>query len=311
MNINGNNAPRTKKFWCHYIGRDGNAPKRRSIELTDLASLIPAIGDNEHCATPLWYEAKDDGYGHKDYFVYAQLSDTVAVRAQRGISDWNVEEINKTDEEIEAHWNEWAEERKDDPYQLHPDRDYHAEAERYISQAKASRDELKTKEVNMLHMFMDYDTFLLTQATWIMKSELAAYADVQSPLLSTFQAIRKEFEKQREEKHRQYMERERERRKEEHRKAEEAAAKEFERLTHEAEKYKAGEAISGSDVVELCRRYGIKVHLRTIHNLQCVISWIKPEQCNYHSSGKRSPKLDGCFDAAKALYDYLQNHEIA
>ena len=163
----------------------------------------------------------------------------------------------------------------------------------------------------MLHMFMDYDTFLLTQATWIMKSELAAYADVQSPLLSTFQAIRKEFEKQREEKHRQYMERERERRKEEHRKAEEAAAKEFERLTHEAEKYKAGEAISGSDVVELCRRYGIKVHLRTIHNLQCVINWIKPEQCNYHSSGKRSPKLDGCFDAAKALYDYLQNHEIA
>ena len=51
-----------KKFWCHYIGNDGNTPKRRSIELTNLAVLVPVIGDNEHCATPLWYETEVSRY---------------------------------------------------------------------------------------------------------------------------------------------------------------------------------------------------------------------------------------------------------
>ena len=43
----------TKKFWCHYIGSDGNTPKRRSIELTDISQLLPNIS-NDGVKTPLW-----------------------------------------------------------------------------------------------------------------------------------------------------------------------------------------------------------------------------------------------------------------
>lgn len=46
----------TKKFWCHYLGTDGNTPKRRSIELTDISELLPNVS-NEGAKTPLWYDA--------------------------------------------------------------------------------------------------------------------------------------------------------------------------------------------------------------------------------------------------------------
>ena len=93
------------------------------------------------------------------------------------------------------------------------------------------------------------------------------------------------------------------------RKAEEER-KEQERLTQEAEKFNNGEHISGSDVVDLCRRYGIKVHLRTVHNLQQVIYDINHDgYCRYYRTrSKRRPVLDGCYKTAEELYEYLKNH---
>lgn len=278
-----------KKFWCHYIGNDGNTPKRRSIELTNLADLVPAIGDNEHCATPLWYET-DVSCGVNYYRLYAQLSDNVAVYVRTNLCDNHVKTMIATDEEIEQSVHDWKDREN---------------AERMIKKEKERRDYF----LSQLASGQDYTTYLLTSAKWITKSELRAYEEAQSPFLSTLQAMRKQFEAQREEEDRQRREEARKRAEEEAKRKAEEERKEQERLTQEAEKFKNGEHISGSDVVDLCRRYGINVHLRTVHNLQQVIDKIGPNgRCTYYKPSKRWPVLDGCYKTAKELYEYLKNH---
>ena len=155
--------------------------------------------------------------------------------------------------------------------------------------------------------------YLLTMAHWINMSVLRAYEEVQSPILPTLKQMRKVFEAEREEKARQRREEAQKRAEEETRKKIEAANKERERLDGEAEKFKKGESISGCDVVELCRRHGIDIHLRTVHNLQQVICEINGHgQCRYYRQhGKRRPQLDGCYKTATELYNYLQNHSAA
>lgn len=299
VNIN-TNAPRTKKFWCHYIGSDGNTPKRRSIELADLGSLIPCVGDTQHCATPLWCETTADYY-----IIYAQLSDKVVVLINRA-SLWKkaVEQINQTDEEIDAYWqarlkdeNDWVDGKR---------------AEEYAKNDKEERNRRKVKVVSMVQRLRDYDSYLLTSATWITNSTIRAYAEAQSPILSTLQVLRKAFVAKREDEERKRNEAVRKQREEEKRKEAEEKAKEYERITKEAERFKAGESIFGYDVVELCRRFGIKVHLRTVHNLQQVISSINGRngRCTYHRGPGREPVLDGCYITAKKLYDYLQTNKI-
>ena len=279
-----------KKFWCHYIGNDGNTPKRRSIELTNLADLVPVIGDNEHCSTPLWYET-DVNCGVNYYRLYVQLNDSVAVYARTNLCDNHVETMMATDEEIEQGVHDWKDREN---------------AERMIKEKKEHREYFLSK----LACGQDYTTYLLTSAKWITKSELRAYEEAQSPFISTLQVMRKQFEAQREEEDRQREEEERKRAEEEAKRKEEEERKEQERLTQEAEKFKNGEHISGSDVVDLCRRYGIKVHLRTVHNLQQVIYDINHDgYCRYYRTrSKRKPVLDGCYKTAEELYNYLQNH---
>ena len=113
---------------------------------------------------------------------------------------------------------------------------------------------------------------------------------------------------QREEEDRQRKEEARKQAEEEARKKAEADRQEQERLTQEAEKFKNGESIDGCDVVDLCRRYGIAIHLRTVHNLQQVIAEINGKgSCQYYRTrGKRRPQLDGCYKTATELYNYLQ-----
>lgn len=278
-----------KKFWCHYIGNDGNTPKRRSLELTNLTDLVPVIGDNEHCATPLWY-LTDVSCSIIYYRLYAQLSDSVAVDLRASLCDNQVEAIMATDEDIEQKYNDWKDREN---------------AERMIKTAKERREYYLSKLVNG----QDYTTYLLTSARWITKSELRAYEEVQSPFLSTLQAMRQQFEAQRGEEDRQREEEARKRAEEEVKRKAEEERKEQERLTQEAEKFKNGEHISGSDVVDLCRRYGINVHLRTVHNLQQVIDKIGPNgRCTYYKRSKRTPVLDGCYKTAEELYEYLKNH---
>ena len=278
-----------KKFWCHYIGNDGNTPKRRSIELTNLADLVPAIGDNEHCATPLWYFT-DISCSISYYRLYAQLSDSVAVDLRASLCDNQVEAIMVTDEDIEQKYNDWKDREN---------------AERMIKTAKERREYYLSK----LASGQDYTTYLLTSAEWITNSELRAYEEAQSPFLSTLQSMRQQFVAKREEEDRRRKEDARKEAEEEAKRKAEEERKEQERLTQEAEKFKNGERISGSDVVAICRRYGINIHLRTVHNLQQVIAKIGSDyQCTYYKCGKRTPVLDGCYKTARELYEYLKNH---
>lgn len=299
----------TKKFWCHYIGRDGNTSKRRNIELTDIHELLPNVS-NEGVKTPLWYEREADKYGQVYYNLYAQLNDDVAVRIIGGqLLQHTAEQISKSDETIEnenkmrmekyfSNYPKLSDERKAEEREF---------CDRQITDQKHYRDKVIAKIVKL----QDYNNFLLSGSSWVSVATLRAYEEVQSPILSGLIEIRaiKMEERVAEDKRRQ--EEARKRREEEARKKAEEDRKEQERLDREAEKFKNGEHISGTDVVDLCRRYGITIHLRTVHNLQQVIADIngKEPTCSYYRArGQRRPQLDGCYKTARELYNYLQNN---
>lgn len=296
----------TKKFWCHYIGNDGNTPKRRSIELTDIHDLLPNIG-NENAKTPIWYEREEDDYNQVHYYLYVQLSEKVAVFARHGIlSKYDVERLLWTDESIETRNKErmnkffieypkLSEERKEEERKS---------CERSISEDKQMRD----RYLRRITAYLDYDNLLLSGELWICSATIRAYEEVQSPILSGLKEIRAMGLERREEEERQRKEAAVKAREEEARKRAEEERQEQERLTQEAEKFKNGESIAGCDVVDLCRRYGIAIHLRTVHNLQQVIATINGKgSCQYYRTrGKRRPQLDGCYKTATELYNYLQ-----
>lgn len=298
----------TKKFWCHYIGSDGNTPKRRSIELTDIHELLPTLG-NEHAKTPLWYEREEDDEGYRtyvQYFIYAQLSDKVAAMITV-VSASLLERMQPTDAEIEAdgqtHWQKFLAE--------HPNasEDFKAKERKWNEENMEGRKKYRDNLLARLKLTMDYDNYLLSVSSWVKCSDIRAYEEVQSPILSGLKELRAMGLEQREEEERQRKEAAAKAREEEARKRAEEERQEQERLTQEAEKFKAGESIAGCDVVDLCRRYGISIHLRTVHNLQQVIAEIngKEQTCQYYRTrGKRRPVLDGCYKTATELYNYLQ-----
>lgn len=300
-----------KKFWCHYIGNDGNTPRRRSIELTSLSDLLPRMSGK--FVTPLWYEREEEksySMTYIHYRLYAQLSDKVAVCVQCRIwSNYLENLLLQTDEDIRLHSeNMWAVDLEG----CTTDEERQKILERRESWRKDSV-ERREQEYERLTILSDFDTYLLTIAKWINMSVLRAYEEAQSPYLPVLQAMRKQFEKEREEEKRIQEEEKRLRLEEEARKRAEEKRKEQERLTQEAVKFKNGESISGCDVVDLCRRYGIAIHLRTVHNLQQVIVDINGKgSCRYHKKrSKRAPKLDGCFTTATELYNHLQtNREL-
>ena len=295
----------TKKFWCHYIGSDGNTPKRRNIELMNLAELIQAIGDNEHCHTPLWYDKETDSYNHDYYHFYAQLSDNVAVQTQGGLSDFTLERISKTDKQIDADWQQWKQREWAD----HPKNDVgKAKDEEFASRRATEEREERDRIIDRIRQLQDYDNYLLDGA-WISGATLRAYQEAESGIWPVLEHLRKQALAERERKEQERREEAQRREEEEARKKAEAEAKEQERLTREAERFRQGESISGCDVVDLCRRHSISIHLRTVHNLQQVIANIngKNGTCQYYRQrGKHRPQLDGCYKTAAELYNYLQ-----
>lgn len=297
----------TKKFWCHYIGSDGNTPKRRSIELKNLGDLIPAIGDNMNCTTPLWYDEYDD----KNIETYAQLSDTVAVSTliMGIIGNDDIQLMQMTDGDIMAEAQRRLKEHLEfhDEYtaeQVERERKYFSTE--WVENSKGNRDRAIARVIR----FKDY-TGMLLDGSWVSGATLRAYQEANSGVWPVLEHLRKQALAEREEERKRREEEARKRREEEARKKAEAEAREQERLTQEAGKFKAGKSINGEDVVELCRRYGIAIHLRTVHNLQQVIATIngKNGTCQYYRSrGKRRPQLDGCYRTAEELYKYLQEH---
>lgn len=300
----------TKKFWCHYVGGDGNTPKRRNIELTNLADKLPAIGDNVNCATPIWYDY-DEHY--KIYEIYVQLSETVAVSTliagviNGGVMDFML----KTDADFEAERDESIKSIMANTW----DSSFTPEKKAASCEARKRRCEdskrRRDEHIAKVMQYKDYTNMLLN-GSWIANATVRAYEEAQSPYLPVIQELRRQNMEKRDAEIKADKERRRKAAEEEARKKAEAEQKEQERLTQEAEKFKNGEAIAGSDVVDLCRRYGIAIHLRTVHNLQQVIYVIngKTGTCQYYrqSKGKRRPQLDGCYKTAGELYQYLQTH---
>lgn len=300
---------KTKKFWCHYIGSDGNTPKRRNIELTDIHELLPNV-TNEGAKTPVWYERYEDDYKQVYYTLYAQLTDNVTVKIQQGgLSSHDVERLLWTDEEIVARNNKWLSDLLAEYPGMSEER---KERERQACQNYIESDrQMHARFSKRIEEFQDYDNFLLSGASWINIAIIRAFEEAQSPILSGLKEIRAMALEEREARERERKEAARRQREEEERKKAEEESKEQNRLTQEAEKCRMGESISGSDVVDLCRRYGIAMHLRTVHNLQQVIVNIngKDSTCQYYRfRGKRRPVLDGCYKTARELYDYLQTH---
>lgn len=297
----------TKKFWCHYIGNDGNTPKRRNIELTNLSELLPCIS-NEGAKTPLWYERDEDDYKQVHYHLYAQLTDKVAVKVRQGcLNKYDVERVLWTDEDIKLRWQKWLEDSLTEYPNMSEERkeEDRKSCERFINQDKQMRDRYQKR----ITAYLDYNNLLLSGELWICTATLRAYEEVQSPILSGLKELRALGLERREEEARQRREAAAKAREEEAKKKIEADRKERERLDSEAEKFKNGESIAGTDVVDLCRRYGIAIHLRTVHNLQQVIANIngKEQTCQYYRTrGKRRPQLDGCYKTATELYNYLQ-----
>ncbi len=295
----------TKKFWCHYLGSDGNTPKRRSIELTDISELLPNVS-NDGAKTPLWYEV--DG---KYYLLYVQLNDKVAVKIREILSYVQVEDyLMKTDADFDAECRQIIADILADTNIKRTQ-----EQEDNVRKSWMTDYEHKKKHRNgilsRLAAYQDCDNVLLSGDVWINIAMIRAYQEVQSPIYPILDGLRRRGLQEREEEARQEREERKRQAEEEARKKAEAAAKEEERLSGVADKCRNGESIAGPDVVELCRRYGIAVHLRTVHNLQQVIANIngKDESCQYYSQrGKRKPSLDGCFKTARELYDYLQTH---
>lgn len=298
--------PNEKKLWCHYIGSYGNKPVRRRLWLTKLNKLIPAIGDNEHCETPLWFEEVDGRY-----LLYAQLGDDVAVLViGYEIYSRMLEMMNTSDADFDAQLQEHIKNIVEDKMVVRT-KERIAECCESTKQYFEGQKKYRDDELAKVHALQDYTNVLLGGG-WIAATTLCAYEEVGSSYLPVLQELRRLAMEKREQQYREYKERERQREEEEKRKEAEAEAKEQQRLTEEAKKFKDGMSIAGCDVVDLCRRYGIKVHLRTVHNLQQVISSIngKNGSCTYLRGHGRKPVLDGCYITAEKLYDYLQTNKI-
>ena len=297
-----------KKFWCHYIGRDGNTPKRRSIELKPIGELVPALDGVG--TTPLWYEREEEQSYSRTYvyyWLYAQLSDKVAVTVQYRISDHDLEALCQTDADIEQRANNlWAKDIE---------RATTDEARKRLTENRDSnkRSEIERRDryFENLKMLCSFDELLLTGDHWISNACLRAFTEAESPIYPVLQAMREQKLAEREERAKQREEERKQRLEEEAKKKIEEACKERERLMEEATKFRDGKSISGCDVVELCRRCSIDIHLRTVHNMQQVIVNINGKEgtCQYkRQRGKRRPQLDGCYETAGKLYYHLQEH---
>lgn len=300
----------TRKFWCHYIGSDGNTPKRRSIELHNLADLVPNIPDNVHCETPVWYEQIQNEDYVNNYYLFIQLSDKVALSAPfplKCIGDEDVELMMKSDEQIADEYHKWLKELREAYPQNY--KGHEKESAVYIENGIKDDIRRRDRKRDFIKVCQNYTKYLLGENVWISTAILKAYAEINSPFLSTLQTIRKKDLELREEEERKRREEMRKREEEEKQRQIEAEKKEQERLTEVAKKLKQGEHIKGCDVVSLCRRYGIKVHLRTVHNLQQVVLTINTNDA-YTQPGEKA-KLDGCFKTVTELYDYLQEHDAA
>lgn len=300
---------KTKKFWCHYIGND-DKPKRRSIELIEIAEIIPAVNDK---LTSVWLNRMEETYRYSDrvdvyYEIYHQISENVAVLDNKchHISADHVNALNETDGQIRERRSAWF---RDCWVPLHRNESEEVKDSAWKKTEEKIQNDIKYRDDSLQRLLSisGYTEFLLSEARWVNMADLAAYKEARPDIYPLMAEKRKECEKARHQLELQRKEEARKRMEEEDLKRKEEEAAEAKRLSEEEEKFKNGASISGEDVVTLCRKHGIQIHLRTVHNLQQVICVINGKgECQfYRQRGKRTPVLDGCYKTATELYNYL------
>lgn len=91
---------KTQQFYCHYTGKDGHTPRRRSQSLIFFDHITSL--DNTFCSpTPLWAEVMIDkarirqGVEPKLYLLHAQLSPTVVVYIEQYITSGFLNILNQ------------------------------------------------------------------------------------------------------------------------------------------------------------------------------------------------------------------------
>lgn len=84
-----------KSFFCHYTGKDGRTPRRRSQSLR-FFSEVPAIGNTSLSPTPLWAEVFP-GDKSEMLVIHAQLSPEVAVYTGHYLSTGMCALMSQTD----------------------------------------------------------------------------------------------------------------------------------------------------------------------------------------------------------------------
>lgn len=210
-----------KKFRVHHIAPDGNTPVCYPMWLTRIEKLIPAIGDNEHCETPLWYRKVGNAYA-----LYAQLSDEVAVSTFGSfvVTPSAIEEMITSDAyydaKIEEHVKKAANDLSNHYTQERLDK-IRENFKRFYEVEKQQRD----ARLYRMHLLQNY-TKLLLDGLWITESAIRAYEEVGSPYLPVLQELRRQALGKRKQEDEAERERWRKQEEEEQRKKAKAKAKE-------------------------------------------------------------------------------------
>lgn len=294
---------RKQKFWCHYLGKNGNTPKRRKIELAYF-DIAPDF-DNSKSVTPLWYfKNEPDNYGYVRYDVYAQISNDVAVSVF-SCNKFAIDAVCETDEQISERHDKWLEkflsERPDMSEALKDkEREYRLGCKRedYLS---------KRNHIARLVKVSNFTHYLLNDSNWVPIHAINAYEEIKFFNIRQLMDRRNELLRQRELESEERRKREEAKELGRKRKEEEARVREEKRLDDEEERFKNGKEITSHDLIALCKRHNISINPRTHHTVETFVSTItgKGECSYYRQKGKKKPVLDGCYALAERLFNHL------
>lgn len=276
MNTVSNNKVATgykRKFRCFYIGRDGNTPVSRVLEVERLQH--PAFTENGVTA---WMYLEDCD-GRKYAKLFAQLTDDICF--------W----MNTTGLD------------SGDTAYITGEMPAPTETQRPMYEFMEKR--ILTDTLPRIAQRMNR-TRLLAGELYPNRGIIAAFAAAGMNTEAKQLAAQREAiiaQREAEDQARRAAAEEAERKRKE-----EEAAEIARQIAEEEKSLRTKGTISGWGVVQLCDREGISIHLRTRHNLLEVVKEFinSGHSARYNAiPGKRAPRLDGCFDTLDLLKQKL------
>lgn len=262
--------PRTeKKFWCHYLGKDGNTPVRRCMQLKPIGELIPEL--HGVGTTPLWYlvDVDENAYSSYTYYrLYAQLSDTVAVFMQTALNDISLGHIKEGKQE----------------------------AERYLERLNWM--------ANFDDTLLSGKAWINAAAIKAFTEANSPYLPVLEVMRKEALAEREAEEQRRREKELQEEQEAERKRKEEEAREQERVIAEGARFRN-GESIAGADVVA---LCRMCGISIHLRTLHNLQQVIHVINGKGNCQYYRQPRGKRKPQLDGCYDTAEKLYKHLQDH---